>query len=515
MTCRWMVLFVAMLFASAGQAQSQTIPTKTITFYNNSLQQVLYPVIQAPIQNGTNVRDLWLQAQFNVANVATQIFNTTLLYKIYVNRNGGIPPGGSLTITLPFYTQLLASNASNLGRVNDQFIDWWNAMRIFIFNGSDAVNAAYGYSVNRTGQVVPPFPINPLAGAALPSCISGATACEPLVMKAYVNGFPSSVPAQLVEYTFAAAKGPPLAPTLGIDTTIVNYNISAVDQVYLPAAIGAKGNATAANGYLGSTESVVAFRSALKQFGGGGTLWPIYVPAYYAAASPTIPLTNPPPGGRPYPLPQIPSTNTVYAESFRNPPPAPPVLSSDTLVGIGNLGSVAQGTLALWERCTGPSKRRAATSPTSLRDDSPTCQKIRAVNSFFVRDFTLCFPGVQLPDTATFLRDVYGWVQFSGCSAPLVNTPGYVAAIQTYCDLQYNFFDPTVPPQNVFNPYVALIHQTLLSNAYAFSIDDAVSFKSLPGTGIVVTVAGANGLENTTQTALPTPSTYRNYCQPS
>jgi hypothetical protein len=65
---------------------AQAVPTKTITFYNNSPDQTLFPVIQAPIQNGADVRDLWLQAQFQVADVKTQVFNTTLLYKIYVNR---------------------------------------------------------------------------------------------------------------------------------------------------------------------------------------------------------------------------------------------------------------------------------------------------------------------------------------------------------------------------------------------------------------------------------------------
>jgi hypothetical protein len=104
-------------------------------------------------------------------------------------------------------------------------------------------------------------------------------------------------------------------------------------------------------------------------------------------------------------------------------------------------------------------------------------------------------------------------VPFPGCSTPLVKVAGYDAAIRIYCDLQYNFFDPAVLPGDVFNPYVKLIHQTLASNAYAFSIDDAVAFKSLPGDGIVVTVAGAEGLENQTQTPLPTASTYRTYCE--
>ncbi|MGD9508294.1 MAG: hypothetical protein AB7X49_07050, partial [Geminicoccaceae bacterium] len=224
-------VWLAALFlvvAGTGAAVAQTVPTKTITFHNNSPDHTLYPVIQAPIMSGANVRDLWLQAQFQVADVKTQIFNTTLLYRIFVNRAAGVPPNSSVTLTLPFYTQLLPADASNLGKVNDQFIDWWNAMRVFVFDGKEAADAAYAYSVDRNGTVVPPAPIDPVPGAALPSCASTGTACEPLVIRSYVNGFPISVPAQLIEYTFAAAQGPPLNPVLCIDRSYVNFNISAV-----------------------------------------------------------------------------------------------------------------------------------------------------------------------------------------------------------------------------------------------------------------------------------------------
>ena len=480
-----------LILAGTAATVAQTVPTKTITFYNNSPDHTLYPVIQAPIQNGKDVRDLWLQAQFQVGDVTTQIFNTTLLYRIFVNRNAGVPPKTSVTLTIPFYTQLQPTTPATLGTVNDQFIDWWNAMRVFVFDGKDAADAAYNYSVDRTGKVVPPLPISPIIGAALPTCASTSTTCEPLLVSAYVNGFPPSVPAQLIEYTFAAAQGPPLNPVLSINLQTVNFNISAVDQVYLPAAIGASGNRTAQNTYLGSTQPLAPFRAELQTFTAGGTLWPNYVPAYYTAQAPTIPLPQPPAGAQPYPEPQLPSTNTVYAESFRNPPPAPPVLSSDTLTGIGVLGQVAQGTLDLWNKCT---------SQTPVQ--SPTCTRIRQINTFFVNDYRQCFPNQPLPGTTDFLRTVYGWVQFPGCATPLSQVAGYDAAIGTYCNLQYNFFDPTVLPADVFNPYVKLIHQTLASNAYGFSIDDAVAFKSLPGTGIVITIAGVNGLENQTQTPL-------------
>ena len=79
-----------------------------------------------------------------------------------------------------------------------------------------------------------------------------------------------------------------------------------------------------------------------------------------------------------------------------------------------------------------------------------------------------------MPATPTLLQSVYGWVPPANCTRALVSVPGYDTAIHSYCDLQYNFFDPTVPASDVFNPYVKLVHQSLASNAYAFSIDDAV-----------------------------------------
>jgi hypothetical protein len=52
----------------------------------------------------------------------THIFNTTLLYRILVNRDAGVPPNSSVTLTIPFYMQLLPVTAANLGKVNDQYI---------------------------------------------------------------------------------------------------------------------------------------------------------------------------------------------------------------------------------------------------------------------------------------------------------------------------------------------------------------------------------------------------------
>ena len=47
-------------------------------------------------------------------------------------------------------------------QVDDLFIDWWIALRVFVFDGMDAADAAYNYSVDRTGRVIPPIPVAPV-----------------------------------------------------------------------------------------------------------------------------------------------------------------------------------------------------------------------------------------------------------------------------------------------------------------------------------------------------------------
>jgi hypothetical protein len=522
MTRMGYTLLVLGVLLWAGGARAQLAPpppTKTITIVNNSAH-VMYAVIQAPIQFGKNVHDLWMQAQLGVkeADYLNRPFLTTKLYRAWINHgNGGIPPGGSVTITVPFYTQLHPWTQANSGKVQDQFVDWWNAMRVYVFEGKDATDAAYNYSQDNPPQgqpvkpVLPPYPITPMTGAAVPTCTSGCA----LDLRSYFIGFPNGIPAQLVEYTFAAAEGPPNQSTFSIDLAKVNYNISAVDSIYLPMAIGAKGNNTAANTYLGSVQNVQAFQTALNEYTLQGGLWPAFVPAYFLPSNSIIavPSPNGPPRGiTTYPQPQVPSANFMYAESYRVPAPAPPTLTSDgdppwvTKRTHGQLGDVGQGTLDLWNKCT------------TGGGTSKTCTQIQAIRDFFVADYKVCFgapPRLNDPNVLhAFVRDVYGWVQFEGCAGSLANTlpAQYPAAIKTFCDLMYNFFTVT-DDSEVFDPYVKLVHVTLASNAYAFSIDDEQAFKSLPGTGVIVTIAGANGLENKTQTELPTAANYNKFCE--
>ncbi len=541
--CLMRILTVSfLLIIGVAVNASAQVPMKTLTIYNNSTTETIYPVLAGY----SGDVDLWLQAQLGVKTTAsyTETFCSNspvpggvtacpanggpsgrppALFRAFINPDKGILPKQWVSIKVPFYTQLTATDSSNIGRFSSQYIDWWNAARVFLYDGKVAKTGAFNYNVDQNGNIVSPPPsIVPYNGAAAPSCATNTFNCEAPTLYYYIGGFPTgSIPFQLGEYTFAAAEGPPPGGLLkpgrqfSIDLTKTNFNISAVDGVYLPVAMEAmlENDPTwGDSNYLGTIETVPTFNSRLGTFTGSpqGTFWPYYWPSYFYAAAPTVPQANPQVGDPPYLLPSIPSANVLFAESYKLPnAPAPPVISSNTYNGEGanpNLGSNATRMVTLWNKCT-----------TTTTDHSLTCQQIRTVYNFFLDDWrnTCHFSGS--PSTPTMLTQVYGWAQFDGCSAALADNRGYTNAITTYCTLQYNYLID-LDPTTLFNPYTDLIHRTLGSNAYAFSIDDKAAFKSVPSAGrgtspgLIFTIGGPNGLPDKMQVPLPNLATYRENC---
>lgn len=235
----------------------------------------------------------------------------------------------------------------------------------------------------------------------------------------------------------------------------VDYDISYVDQVYLPVAMAPLGNPDV--GRIGTVQGLTGFRAVLTRFLADRPGWPTYR------------------GDPPYPGPRIPGAYNV-------------------LVGGPDLtaaGATVDAMRALYAHCT-----------TAAGDDEP-CPAIRAVDDLFRRNYahylTLdCAPHATLT-ADSLLRHVHGWVPFNrnctgGAAAnPLQETPGvdYPAAVGHYLALQYL-------PSGAFNPYVGLIHDAgyLGMSAYAFSIDDAVGNMNESGDGLIVVVGGPQGLVN-------------------
>ena len=515
------LFLLAVGYASNASAQVAIPPMKEIVIYNNSTKETIFPMLAAFIGSA----DLWMQAQFknDVTDVMTQTFcnndpsNTPCnaqsgvarLYRANINPDKGILPREFVSITVPFYTQLMATTSATIGTSSGQYIDWWNAQRIFFYDGETAVSGAFNFNVDQDGHTVPPTPVNPIPGAKVPSCApDNMFNCEPVTLVSYIGIFPTgSIPFDFGEYTFASAVGPPPGGSepkgspLKIDLKRVNFNVSAVDGVYLPVAMAALGNTTPEQRvYLGTVTPVETVRAFLGTFSNKGASWPYYWPSYFAKAAPTTALPNPPSGELPYPLPKVPSANVVFAESYKVPAPAPPVLSSDTN-GTPMLGTSAQALVTLWTHCT------------TSNDNSPTCKKIRNVFAFFSKNYLeTCHLGPPLPDTPTMLREVYGWAEFPGCVGPLAATPGSATAIADFCKLQYNYLTDA-PSNDIFNPYARLIHDTLKSNAYSFSIDDKAAFLGVPGDGLIITIGGKKGLAYPDeQYPLPTLGTLHEFC---
>jgi hypothetical protein len=94
-----------MTIVSKGAAQS--VPTMTIEIHNNSDSYNIYPVLST---GGHGTVDTWMQAAFHVphSELADNPYPTPNTFRLYLNPTGvGIAPHGSITVTLPLYTQLV------------------------------------------------------------------------------------------------------------------------------------------------------------------------------------------------------------------------------------------------------------------------------------------------------------------------------------------------------------------------------------------------------------------------
>ncbi|TSH98849.1 hypothetical protein FOZ76_01665 [Verticiella sediminum] len=459
---------------------------KTITLYNNSADSTVYPVL-ATSKNAVNE---WLQGCLR----STESYPTEYVYKLYVNEGKGIPPGSSVTITLPLYSKLQ----------EDRYITWWNGGRVVLADRNDRLR-----NENDT-KLAAPYGV---------ACQGQNTGCELSTYSSDVQ-FPENIYAQLSEYTFGDSILPPNDTKRILKPENVGYNISYVDHVYLPVAIGPRNNPYI--GYSGSAQSLADFRKHLASFLGSpvGQGWPVYnldelkLPGGYnifAQRSGTLPPTDE--------VPVKPATGF------------PPVLTvlqciqgqcSDAQKASLHFGEAVQRVQNLWGSCVAWNEDLSAyvtetvTCPQAMRD------RLAVVKQFFEQNHKnylamyadrKCEGATPLKPTFNYweaMTHIYGWVPFNeGCGAaanPLADTqiPGWnhAQAQSMYIhELQYNHQQPEVAadPRLLFNPYVQLIHDDLQMNAYAFSVDDAVGFMSELGDGLVFTVGGTHGLENPKQ----------------
>lgn len=472
-----------------------TIKPKTITIRNNSNDgTVIYPVVTVAKSDDNQ----WIKACFR-----TDTVYKTELYKIYINETNGLAPNQEVTLTLPVLTRG--------GLEGDQFISWWNGGRIILANKKDDLDTIRSQEK----------PMGSIPEGLQCEGDSG-THCNMAIYAAKTE-FPANISAQLTEFTFGAVNPPKGEKFLLMDPTNVGYNISYVDHVYLPVAMGPKGNRYI--GYTGSTMHLAEFRQKMREFlapGNIGDGWPVYnstdlkLPGGYNVFAQRYGTLVKRPG-----IPVVPEHDN------------PPVLTllkcveghcTDKEKRLEHFGKSVQDMQNLWAACMQPDHFYDSLSNHDVNQPMIDCpadmkENFQKIHKFFMDNYEnykkvvfpsgVCTKGPNkkpiLNDPMQMLLHIYGWVPFNeGCGADanaLAGAPGSAqdkrhAVIQPiYIDkLQYNFVKH--PDAPLFNPYVKLIHDYLGMNSYAFSVDDAVGFMSEVGDGVIVTVGGGKGLEN-------------------
>ena len=457
---------------------------KKITIFNNT-DGTIWVAIQAGFQNP----DPWLQALFGNNQ---QSYAETHLSRVYPTYPGGIPAGGHIRVTVPWYSELQ-------GDV-DQYVDWFNGGRIVIFDSFEAVERAHDQDRNRPLTVTGNSPTFCCEGCDAALSIYG----DPV---AYDD---TKIPFQLAEYTFVNVTGnPPYIIDLHVD-----YDTSDVDQLYLPVAISPCSREPVSGtcrpdpnalGYLGTTLSVEDFsRKASRWLDYVG--WVRYKSDLDSDSHPRIPAAY---------LVLIDQVNVSHgsASLYTCVPPQ----------------STVRDMIHQWQTCT-------VGNPNSR--ECPQANLYKELNDYFQANYSSYWnggtppapcmppwpepspsPGSNYPSPLEVMPFVYGWVPFNrdctngdGCAKfnDLLCNPGpadtFNQVKSDYIEqLQYNYKNPGVDKSKWFNAYTELVHEELNANVYAFSIDDAAGNQNQPGEGIVLAIGGSNGLPNPHPIPPPTP----------
>lgn len=516
-------------------------PTLSLKIINNTTNYNIYPVViaggkddQPTVATGASQ---WMQACFQTTfnGLATHRYPRDSQYRFYVNccatGENGIPPGYSVTITLPFYSPLVQNidpNPDTKNSIPAQFINWWQGGGINMFQALKSDGKPPGYlsefwKADQTNAVAPDS-ASLGAKANPPTCGAG---CNLHFFRA-PTAVDSWSPNQLIEYTFAAA-GPdgntgsakPDQPFFQWVPTNLDYDVSNVNNTYMPAALEIDGNrlvgTCCAIGWVGSTVSLETFATNINNWSSStlGQGWPAYIDQNHKP--------NTVAGKVPAPLELFPNFNNA-TEFSPAPANSPPIIRMQQL----------------WAACFNGATYNI-------------CGRIRDVNGLLFANYNnyvntynasstgdktwtgvwLCqSPAVTPIQEVPFLSHFYGWQPWgaeSKCRADvnlLWQTPGYndptkaphdySTVKREFDDLQYWFnyhlddgdtqpgdygqwTTPSAPNYGVFDPYVALVHGKEFMNApytYAYSVDDAVGNYQADGTGLVVAVGGPRGLPN-------------------
>ena len=544
------------------------MPFQHIKIFNDS-SEYLFPTLDTgkhPLNDG----DIWMQGIFEVPNSQSPFssnqtkgncaYPVTLDYRIYINEASGIEPGGSVDLSLPLFTQLIANPS---GTVNNEYAEWWQGQNLWIFSNSSASPPAA--VKNWLGNVNGVRPNQKTLTAAtsgfnsFPTCTytpkSGAAKPCGLDFFSDEANLPISGPGQLFEATLGARTIHTVAqgsndPPNTLDTQNADFDVSYVDVAYLTGAMGPFGNSQV--GYVGSPLSPGQFQAGIStakppingvvKFLQDFPNWPQFVDL----------------DGTKLKISKLASPSNAFARlSGANAPADLPLSAGESWPN--NVWGPIQKLRDNWTTWAGTPGTAGPGTGTAGQcgggKPDAWCVGVVDVKTLFeanYQQYLALFENGTCPGTPItvgqggnttaaqfanlFVSHVYGWTPFTepfgviapgneGCGSSgnlLQNTPGYfvkrndgsfdytqpnggyVAKKLEFDHLEYGTLGP--PAGVVFNPWVQFLHggSTLLPtpqylampNVYAYSVDDAVGNIQAAATGMIIDVGGLSNLEN-------------------
>jgi len=529
-------------------------PSMTIQFFNNSTDYNIFPLLLAGTQSKN---DEWMEAcfrilanQFPPAPIPSTFYPRFGQYRLYINCCGGgetgIPPGGSVELKLPLYSPLVQTifqDPAKSGQPIEQFIDWWQGGNINIY----AVPVGGGYppslATHWNEDTKPELKRtrNPTRNA--PTCrgLNGATPNCGLHAFLSAGGIVGWEPQQLVEYTLGAAGEDAARKTDAQPLRIwnpenVDYDVSSVNNVYLPSAMLPFGNTLngtcCAIGYVGTLATIDATLTAIDSWRSSslGKAWPRYVDQSVPPTERTVPPA--------FTRRKVPSPLEIFTVVQDNKGSFNDAWNTTSQFSPAPAASPQIIRMkALFEQCfngqksqiCGPLNDVTALLQANYANYAAVYdQYLQRTSNTWTDVWGCTLPGVRPLTTPLILAQLYGWNGFnalSGCNAKvnrLEQTPGYKpgdpgylkgdprhdyqAAKAQFDHLHYWFNDfrltgdygqweaGEMPDYGQFNPYVGLIHGSApFMNApymYAYSVDDAFGNMQTDGTGLKILVGG-------------------------
>lgn len=502
------------------------IPTQTIKIFNDTGQQIF-----AELEVGKNNPDLWIQDICNVPDAERNKlypYPTTVTNRLYINGLDGIPPGGSVEITLPLYTQLAETVVPTS---NNQYAEWWQGQNMQIFAhpvGSGAPKAFENYFKGtaptrpKGSQIAMVFNAkNPTK----PTCKAGGNlgSCTLTFVTDTAGTLPKFGASQLVEATLGANQDKRPDPTDGsiksfLYPTQADFDVSYVNVASIAAAMGPIDNDQA--GYVGSPMLPGVFRPLLDTFQ-KNTSWPTFIDL----------------DGTKRAISKLPSPLELMARLSGAAPPTDITALTGKQSWPNNVWEPIQTLRKNWETYSKTCKHSQAGYTTFCDAILDTRDIIHANYLAYEKLMSdkKCTGGAVSETADRTVAHVYGWqpwteaasgLEGQGCGPKanlLEKTPGYgsddtinpyarYAKVKTEFD-NLNYGGPSGVAWNpvapyVFNPWAAFIHGTPpgtqdtakgylgIPGVYAYSVDDAVGNLNVYAKGYIVDIGSTKHLEN-------------------